>query len=62
MLCTICIIHLSIMLDAITQILLALLSFIGMTIIYFLKMSFSKLEVLQIQVTRLEIEIEKLKK
>lgn len=50
------------MTEAITQILLALLSFIGMTIIYFLKMSFAKLEVLQIQVTRLEIEIEKLKK
>jgi hypothetical protein len=50
------------MVETITQILLALLSFIGMTIIYFLKMSFAKLEVLQIQVTRLEIEIEKLKK
>jgi hypothetical protein len=50
------------MVETITQILLTLLSFIGMTIIYFLKMSFAKLEVLQIQVTRLEIEIEKLKR
>ena len=40
--------------EALTQILL--------TIIYFLKMSFAKLEILQVQVTRLEIEIEKLKK
>jgi hypothetical protein len=48
--------------EALTQILLTLLSFIGITIIYFLKMSFAKLEVLQVQVTRLEIEIEKLKK
>lgn len=48
--------------EALTQILLTLLSFIGITIIYFLKMSFAKLEILQVQVTRLEIEIEKLKK
>lgn len=48
--------------EALTQILLTLLSFIGVTIVYFLKMSFAKLEVLQVQVTRLEIEIEKLKK
>jgi len=48
--------------EALTQVLLALLSFIGITIVYFLKMSFAKLELLQIQVTRLEIEIEKLKK
>jgi hypothetical protein len=50
------------MYEALTQILLTLLSFIGITIIYFLKMSFAKLEILQVQVTRLEIEIEKLKK
>lgn len=48
--------------EALTQILLTLLSFIGVTIVYFLKMSFAKLELLQVQVTRLEIEIEKLKK
>jgi hypothetical protein len=48
--------------EALTQILLALLSFIGVTIIYFMKMLFSKLEGVQIQMTRLEIEIEKLKK
>jgi len=48
--------------EALTQVFLALLSFIGITIVYFLKMSFAKLELLQIQVTRLEIEIEKLKK
>jgi len=46
----------------ITQLLLSLLSFIGITIIYFLKMSFAKLEMMQIQITELKIEIEKLKK
>jgi hypothetical protein len=50
------------MIDTITQILLTLLSFIGMTIIYFLKMSFAKLEILQLQITELKIDIEKLKK
>ncbi len=48
--------------EALTQILLSALSFIGITIIYFLKMSFAKLEVMQIQITELKIEIEKLKK
>jgi len=50
------------MIETVTQILLTLLSFIGMTIIYFLKMSFAKLEVLQLQITELKIEVEKLKK
>lgn len=46
----------------VVEILLSLLSFIGVTIIYFLKMSFAKLELMQIQITELKIEIEKLKK
>jgi cell division protein FtsB len=47
--------------EVITQLLLALISFVGITIIYFLKMSFAKLELLQIQIQDLKIEIEKLK-
>lgn len=50
------------MTEIVTQILLSLLSFIGVTIIYFLKLSFAKLETLQLQLNKLEIEIEKLKK
>jgi hypothetical protein len=45
----------------ITQLLLALISFVGITIVYFLKMSFAKLELLQIQIQDLKIDIEKLK-
>jgi hypothetical protein len=48
--------------DLITQILLSLISFVGITIVYFLKMSFAKLEALQVQMIDLKIEIEKLKK
>lgn len=48
--------------EALTQILLSTLAFIGVTIVYFLKMSFAKLELLQVQITELKIEIEKLKK
>lgn len=48
--------------EALTQILLSCLSFIGVTIIYFLKMSFAKLEMLQVQITEMRIEVEKLKK
>jgi hypothetical protein len=48
--------------EALTQILLALVSFVGITIVYFLKMSFQKLEIMQIQIQDLKIEIEKLKK
>jgi hypothetical protein len=44
------------------QILLSLVSFVGITIVYFLKMSFQKLEVLQMQIQELKIEVEKLKK
>lgn len=48
--------------EILTNILLSLVSFVGITIIYFLKMSFAKLEVLQMQIQDLKIEIEKLKK
>lgn len=48
--------------EVLTNILLSLVSFVGVTIIYFLKMSFAKLEVLQMQIQDLKIEIEKLKK
>lgn len=48
--------------DILTNILLSLVSFVGITIVYFLKMSFAKLEVLQMQIQDLKIEIEKLKK
>ena len=47
--------------DIIVNILLSLISFVGITIVYFLKMSFAKLELLQIQIQELKIEIEKLK-
>ncbi len=50
------------MTEIVTNILLSLVSFVGITIIYFLKMSFAKLEVLQMQIQDLKIEIEKLKK
>lgn len=50
------------MTEILTNILLSLVSFVGITIIYFLKMSFAKLEVLQMQIQDLKIEIEKLKK
>ena len=50
------------MTEILTNILLSLVSFVGVTIIYFLKMSFAKLEVLQMQIQDLKIEIEKLKK
>jgi len=46
----------------ITDILLSLCGFIGITIIHFLKLSFAKLEVLQQEIVTLKIEIEKLKK
>ena len=45
-----------------TNILLSLVSFVGITIVYFLKLSFAKLEVLQMQIQDLKIEVEKLKK
>jgi hypothetical protein len=50
------------MFDLIITILLTLLSFIGTTIIYFLKLSFQKLEIMSIEINKLKIEIEKLKK
>jgi hypothetical protein len=50
------------MYEFITTILLTLLSFIGMTIIYFIKLSFTKLEVLQIEINALKLEIEKIRK
>jgi hypothetical protein len=46
----------------VTDILLSLCGFIGMTIVYFLKLSFAKLELLQQEIVTLKIEIEKLKK
>jgi len=46
----------------IIEILLSLLSFIGITIIYFLKMSFAKLELMQLQINELKIDIAKIKK
>lgn len=48
--------------EALTQILLFALFFQGITIVYFLKKSFAKLEVMQLQIIELKIEIEKLKK
>lgn len=48
--------------ETLTQVLLSLCGFIGITIVYFLKMSFAKLELLQVQITEMRIEIEKLKK
>lgn len=50
------------MYDFIITVLLTLLSFIGTTIIYFLKLSFQKLELMSIEINKLKIEIEKLKK
>lgn len=50
------------MTEILTNILLSLVSFVGITIVYFLKMSFAKLEILQMQIQDLKIEIEKLKK
>jgi hypothetical protein len=49
------------MTEVLTNLLLSLASFIGVTIIYFLKMSFAKLETLQMEIQQLKIEIEKLK-
>lgn len=49
------------MTEIVTNILLSLVSFVGITIVYFLKMSFAKLEMLQLQIQELKIEIEKLK-
>lgn len=46
----------------VVEILLSLLSFIGITIIYFLKMSFAKLELMQLQINELKIDIAKIKK
>lgn len=48
--------------DVVISILLSLISFIGMSIIYFLKLSFAKLELLSEEINLLKIEIEKLKK
>jgi hypothetical protein len=48
--------------EFIISILLSLISFIGMSIVYFLKMSFAKLELLSIEINQLKIEVEKLKK
>jgi hypothetical protein len=50
------------MFDLVITILLTLLSFIGTTIVYFLKLSFQKLELLSIEINQLKIDIEKLKK
>lgn len=50
------------MFDFVITILLTLLSFIGTTIIYFLKLSFQKLEILSLEINTLKVEIEKLKK
>ncbi|MEY2670891.1 MAG: hypothetical protein RL259_1740 [Bacteroidota bacterium] len=50
------------MTEVLTNVLLSLVSFVGVTIVYFLKMSFAKLELLQVQIQELKIEIEKLKK
>jgi hypothetical protein len=50
------------MFDIIITVLLTLLSFIGTTIIYFLKLSFQKLELLSLEINTLKIELEKLKK
>jgi len=47
--------------DVLTNILLSLLSFVGVTIVYFLKLSFAKLEIMQVQIQELKLEIEKLK-
>jgi hypothetical protein len=48
--------------EFIISILLSLISFIGMSIVYFLKLSFAKLELLSADINLLKIEIEKLKK
>lgn len=48
--------------EMLTQILLSLCGFIGVTIIYFLKMSFQKLEIIEVQIHKLELEIERLKR
>lgn len=50
------------MFDLVISILLTLISFIGTTIIYFLKLSFQKLELLSIEINQLKLDIEKLKK
>jgi hypothetical protein len=50
------------MFDIIITVLLTLLSFIGTTIVYFLKLSFQKLELLSLEINTLKIELEKLKK
>jgi hypothetical protein len=47
--------------EILISVLLSLVSFIGMTIIYFLKMSFAKLELLSADINLLKLEIEKLK-
>lgn len=48
--------------EILISVLLSLISFIGMTIIYFLKLSFAKLELLSVEINSLKIELEKLKK
>jgi hypothetical protein len=48
--------------ELLISVLLSLISFIGMSIIYFLKLSFAKLEVLSLEINELKLEIEKLKK
>ena len=48
--------------EFIISILLSLISFIGMSIVYFLKLSFAKLELLSTEINLLKIEVEKLKK
>jgi hypothetical protein len=48
--------------QALISVLLALISFIGMSIIYFLKLSFAKLEVLSLEINDLKIELEKIKR
>jgi hypothetical protein len=50
------------MFDIITTVLLTLLSFIGTTIIYFLKLSFEKLELMSLEINKLKVELERLKK
>lgn len=49
-------------LNVLISVLLSLISFIGMTIIYFLKLSFAKLETLSLEIAQLKLELEKLKK
>lgn len=48
--------------DLVVSCLLSVLGFIGLTIVYFLKLSFAKLEILSLEINSLKLEIEKLKK